>query len=148
MKMTTEIKGFDRVERKIDRLINGLDYEKIVVEPYKELLDDNIKDFSKSGTLLRSFRTLKSGRRLALISSAPYAKIQNEGGRILITERMRRKFWALYYETKKPLYKALALTKERYIKIEPKLYTEVSRTLYKAKMQRQLQQELRKLWNK
>ena len=43
-----------------------------------------------------------------------YAKIHNEGGKILITPKMRRFFWAKFKETGKEYWKGLALTKNTF----------------------------------
>ncbi|MDR0677688.1 MAG: hypothetical protein LBF57_03385 [Holosporaceae bacterium] len=51
-----------------------------------------------SGNLRRSIRSYVSGGSVVFRSSLPYASILNEGGRIKVTPKMKRFFWAKYYE--------------------------------------------------
>jgi len=53
----------------------------------------------RSGNLRRSIRARLSGYELAFYSSMPYAKIQNEGGEIIVTAKMKSYFWAMYYKS-------------------------------------------------
>lgn len=50
------------------------------------------------GGLRGSLKATVSGRGLRFTSSLPYAQIHNEGGKIKITPKMQRFFWAKYYE--------------------------------------------------
>lgn len=50
------------------------------------------------GRLRRSIRSRLSGSGVHFSSDAPYAAIHNEGGKIKITAKMRRYFWAMYYK--------------------------------------------------
>lgn len=52
-----------------------------------------------TGTLRRSIRARVSGTSLVFSSSEPHAAIHNDGGTISVTAKMRRFFWAKYYET-------------------------------------------------
>ena len=52
-----------------------------------------------TGTLRRSIRARVTGTSLVFSSSEPHAAIHNEGGTITVTAKMRRFFWAKYYET-------------------------------------------------
>lgn len=52
-----------------------------------------------TGTLRRSIRARVSGTSLVFSSSEPHAAIHNDGGTITVTAKMRRYFWAKYYET-------------------------------------------------
>lgn len=73
-----------------------------------------------SGILRRSLE-VKSATAQKIVIGTPvkYAKIHNEGGEIQqnisITPKMRKFAWAKYYETKKPSWKGLALTKKKEI---------------------------------
>lgn len=49
--------------------------------------------------------------RITLASALPYSKIQQEGGEIFITPKMRRFFWYQFKETKDDKWKYLALKK-------------------------------------
>lgn len=53
----------------------------------------------QTGKLRRSIKAHISGTSLTFSSSEPYAAIHNEGGTITITTKMKRYFWAKYYET-------------------------------------------------
>lgn len=66
----------------------------------------------RSGNLRRSIAYNISGDNIAYTSSQPYATIHNEGGVILVTEKMRRFFWAMYKQstgTIQQQWKSLAL---------------------------------------
>lgn len=54
---------------------------------------------SRSGGLRRSIHSRKKGGELVYTSSKPYARIHNEGGEIKVTAKMKRYFWAKYYES-------------------------------------------------
>jgi phage gpG-like protein len=51
----------------------------------------------RSGALRRSIRAQSIPGGVGFSSSLPYAKIQNEGGTIKVTTKMKRFFWAMYY---------------------------------------------------
>lgn len=51
----------------------------------------------RSGALRRSVRARSIPNGAGFSSSLPYAKIQNEGGKIKITVKMQKFFWAMYY---------------------------------------------------
>ncbi len=51
-----------------------------------------------SGALRGSIRSEIKGSSLFFSSDLPYAGIHNEGGEIVVTERMKRFFWAKYRE--------------------------------------------------
>ena len=54
----------------------------------------------RTGNLGRSIR-YKVGKGQAVVySDAVYAKIHNEGGEIPVTAKMKKYFWAMYYQTK------------------------------------------------
>jgi phage gpG-like protein len=58
------------------------------------------------GRLRNSIRARVVGDTIVFTSSVPYANIHNEGGEITVTAKMKRFFWAKYYEnTKKIKYK-------------------------------------------
>lgn len=60
----------------------------------------------RTGTLRRSIRSNIEGTTVRWTSSVPYADIQNNGGEVEITAKMKRYFWAMYY-------KAIGATKGR-----------------------------------
>lgn len=52
----------------------------------------------RTGKLRRSIRGDIKGTELIISSDMPYAEIQNDGGTITVTPKMKRFFWAKYYE--------------------------------------------------
>jgi hypothetical protein len=55
----------------------------------------------KTGTLKRSLRIKQvhiNGAIIGVDWAIPYAELQNSGGKIRITPKMRRFFWAMYYQ--------------------------------------------------
>lgn len=52
----------------------------------------------QTGKLRRSIRSQVRGQSVVFSSSEPYAAIHNEGGTLTVTAKMRRFFWAKYYE--------------------------------------------------
>lgn len=70
----------------------------------------------ETGKLRRSLRGRVQGNSVVFVSSEPYAALHNEGGRLVVTKKMRRYFWAKYYAAGKKgkqanRFKALALKK-------------------------------------
>jgi phage gpG-like protein len=53
----------------------------------------------RSGKLRRSIRPRETKNQLSWSSSLPYASLQNEGGEVVVTERMKRFFWAMFYKS-------------------------------------------------
>lgn len=71
-----------------------------------------------SGQLRNSIRTLSaSDNEFSIISDMDYSEIHNEGGTIMITDKMRKYFWAMYSTTKNEMWKGLALTKKSFLTI-------------------------------
>lgn len=52
----------------------------------------------RSGKLRRSLDNSYTNNIIKFSSSLPYAKIQNEGGKIKVTEKMKKYFWYLYIQ--------------------------------------------------
>jgi len=53
----------------------------------------------RSGKLRRSIKSDSKGSAIRWSSAMPYASLQNEGGEIIATEKMKRFFWAMFYKT-------------------------------------------------
>lgn len=53
----------------------------------------------RTGKLRRSIRSKQSKNEITWSSSLPYANLQNEGGEVIVTEKMKRFFWAMYYKS-------------------------------------------------
>lgn len=51
-----------------------------------------------TGSLRRSIKSVVSADSITFESTLPYAAIHNDGGEITVTEKMKRYFWAKYYE--------------------------------------------------
>ena len=126
-----------QIQKDIKKDIGPKVIQKAYGKSYTIELRKSIKPFSKSGKLKRSFRTIFKRDIVEIRSNLPYAAIQDLGGRIRITEKMRKKMWALYYETKNSMYKAIALTKKKFITMPKKDYSDVDwRKVYNRTMKR------------
>jgi phage gpG-like protein len=57
------------------------------------------KTMYSSGNLMRSIKKLSATLdKVVVIADSPYAAIHNEGGYIVVTARMKKYFWAKFYE--------------------------------------------------
>jgi len=54
---------------------------------------------NRSGNLRRSIKYTVSGGMIKFTSSLPYASIHNQGGEIVVTAKMKKFFWAMYYKS-------------------------------------------------
>ncbi|AZI53890.1 hypothetical protein EIB75_10700 [Epilithonimonas vandammei] len=68
----------------------------------------------RSGRYRRSIQSRVGSHTVHWVSSAPYSSIQNEGGEIIVTDRMKKYFWAMYIRAGKTgieaeQFKAMAL---------------------------------------
>lgn len=52
----------------------------------------------RSGNLRRSIRYNVNSNTILFSSSLPYASIHNNGGNLVVTDKMKRFFWAMYYK--------------------------------------------------
>lgn len=52
----------------------------------------------RTGKTRRSIRSKQSNNDISWSSSMPHASLMNEGGEIIVTEKMKRFFWAMYYK--------------------------------------------------
>lgn len=53
----------------------------------------------RTGKLRRSVRSKQTNSEITWSSSLPYASLQNEGGEVIVTEKMKRFFWAMFYKS-------------------------------------------------
>lgn len=53
---------------------------------------------ARSGNLRKGLKARVSGNSVVFSNSMPYAQIHNEGGEIVVTAKMKRFFWAMYYK--------------------------------------------------
>lgn len=88
------------------------------LEPWKRTIRQSFgtgEDASRTPLLSRNRNLMNSVQhrytpfKATVYNNLEYADIHNQGGRIQVTERMRKFFWAKYYETKSEMYKWLAL---------------------------------------
>lgn len=73
-----------------------------------------------SGGLFRSIGVgISTTEKVEFVADSPYAEIHNEGGviEVTITDKMRKFFWAMWYNTSDVKWKYMALTKKTEIKI-------------------------------
>ena len=99
----------------------------------------------KSGRLRRAIKKMQVSRNRVVVgvgSEIKYARIQNNGGNIPITPKMRRYFWAMYKQTGQEYYKSLALTKKSHLTIPGRKFIGDSEALM-ITADRMIQKELK-----
>lgn len=64
-----------------------------------------------SGAMRRSAQGVVSGNGVRFSSSLPYTTLHNEGGKITVTDKMKRFFWHKYKQTNDEAWKRMALMK-------------------------------------
>ena len=57
----------------------------------------------RSGRLRKSVKAVQGNKSISWSSSLPYASIHNEGGIMIITQKMKSFFWAMYYKNAKAI---------------------------------------------
>ena len=67
--------------------------------PKNKLLNQKGSMMMRNGHLRNSIESRIQGDKIIFSSSLPYASIHNEGGSITVTAKMKRYFWAMYYQT-------------------------------------------------
>ena len=102
------------------------------------------------GTLQKDLQTIRATFNSTLVgtsnTTSEYAEIQNEGGVITVTDKMRKFFWAKYYDTKKEFWKGMALHKGSTVTIPKRNYIGDSDSL-DVKNLVSLRKELDKVFN-
>lgn len=109
---------------------NGLQKWKPITNPK----DRGRKILSKRGNLKRALKKFRADRNKVIVGVAAdvkYAAIQNDGGQIRITPKMRRYFWAMFKQTKEEYWRGLALTKKEFIVIPQRQFIGDSKALVK-----------------
>lgn len=97
--------------------------------------DRSRKILSKSGNLKRALKKFKATRNQIVVgvpADVKYASIHNYGGKITITPKMRRYFWAMYLETKNEFFKNMALTTKKELTIPARKFIGDSKALDKS----------------
>jgi phage gpG-like protein len=77
-------------------------------------VDPGRKILVKSAFLMNSLQVEVNDKKVIFFSDAEYADIHNNGGviNVKVTERSRKYFWYMFYQTKKQFWKNMALTKK------------------------------------
>lgn len=120
--MQLNVIGLDKIQLKYKSLPNNVKIKFAEILEYEIKL--NIQVFSDTGKLKNSIKVIPKLSDIIATSNVPYARIQNIGGTQIVTEKQRKRFWALFYQTGRQIYKASALSKT--ITIKAKNYTNVS----------------------
>lgn len=115
-------------------IIRNIDVIKAQV--LKEVGDLIIKEADKSlkarptyggkGKLVASLNKYFTRDTVEVISTLIYSDIQQYGGKIKITEKMRKFFWASYYSTKDVKWMRMALTTKTHITIPKQPYLAIT----------------------
>ena len=66
--------------------------------PKNTLINRKGSMMARTNNLRRGYQAKIQGEKIAFTNSMPYASIQNEGGEITVTAKMKRYFWAMYYQ--------------------------------------------------
>jgi phage gpG-like protein len=109
---------------------NGLEKWKPLTNPK----DKSRKILRKKGVLKNSIKKIKAERDKIVIgvpADVKYASLQNYGGKITITPKMRRFFWAMFIKTKEEYYKGLALTSKKHLDVPARKFIGNSQGLVK-----------------
>jgi len=142
--LSVTIEGLEKLSKDVKRVLEK-ELPKDMSPRHKRAIIVRIRKFEKSGALRKSFRIKNGLGGYEITSNSPYAAIQNYGGKIRITEKMRKKMWALFYETGDPMFKAIALTKKKFITLPAKGYFELSDKTLSRFSERSLSKLLKKI---
>lgn len=106
-----------RIELK-DEFDRNFERKAFFDQPWKKakLYNNRGSLMARTNNLRTSINTHIEGNKIVFTSSLPYASIQNEGGEITVTAKMKRYFWAKYITSGKKgieaeQWKAMALKK-------------------------------------
>lgn len=66
--------------------------------PQNKLINRRGSMMARTNNLRRGYVAKIQGEKIAFSNSMPYASIQNEGGEIKVTQKMKKYFWAMYYQ--------------------------------------------------
>lgn len=134
--MKIKIKGVQKLKKDLKKALKEL--PKIAAVEYRDMVEKNLEPSKDTGALQKSFKIKLRAKGAIVYSDLPYALIQDQGGKIRITDKMRKKMWALYKDTKLPLYKSIAITKKTSVTIPAKNYTTVNQRELSKKIDRKL----------
>jgi len=117
-RIKTILKNFDTVNKSVEDFV--LDDIKKNIENKsfdgKHWLDTYMKS-SGSGSLANNMKAYTIGNTTHITNNLSYAKIQNEGGKIRVTDKMKSYFWYMYKKTQNEKWKRMAIMKKQFIVI-------------------------------
>lgn len=138
-KLEQNLLNLSKDSAKIYRLVADILFEEV-----KKNMIKKFKRTTINGITNRANWRLKKSKNLFILEPINnvknYAYIQNFGGRIPVTGKMKSYFWAKYKETGDVKYKYMALTKKTHFIIQATFYNkviiknineEVNRLIYK-----------------
>ena len=67
--------------------------------PKNKLINRRGSMMARSNNLRRGYKAKIEGEKIAFSNSMPYASIHNEGGEIKVTAKMKKFFWAMFYQS-------------------------------------------------
>lgn len=67
--------------------------------PKNKLVNRKGSMMARSNNLRRGYKAKIEGEKIAFSNSMPYASIHNEGGEIKVTAKMKKYFWAMFYQS-------------------------------------------------
>ena len=88
----------------------------------------------RTGKLRRSIKSRQTNNELSWSSSLPYASLQNEGGEIIVTERMKRFFWAMFYKANGAVTKSGKGERNKRLSVEALMWKNLALQKVGAKM--------------
>lgn len=116
----------------------------------KPLRNSGRKTLTKTRRLRRGIKIISASQSKVVVGvdrGIKYAKIHNEGGKIEVTPKMRRYFWAMFKQTGDSFYKGLALTNKTHFDMPKRQF--IGNTLAMEKrLDRRLIKELQKITKK
>ncbi len=109
----------------------------------------------KTGRLRRSIRVTQKGKGFVIVGTdVPYARAHNEGGEIKqtvnITAKMRKFFWARFYDTGDTMWKHLALKRtpiKRTINMPERKFMGLSEFL-ERRLEKNMEHEIEQIFRK
>lgn len=106
-----------------DELINVAEESFQSRSYFGDVWQETILPSESKGTLVKSLDKKITGNfEISISSDEPYSKIQNEGGKIRVTDKMKKFFWAKFKSSGKTKWKGLATTKKVYLDIPARPY--------------------------
>lgn len=108
------------------------------------------KTLTKTRRLRRGIKIKRANQKQVVVgvdASIKYGEIHNKGGKIPVTPKMRRYFWAMYKQTGDDFYKNMALTKKTHFEIPKRQYIGNTGAM-KVRLDRRTIKELRKITQK